>query len=84
MPISIEEIQAQLPELALRLRGGSEVIITKEGRPYVTLVAHPMPPAKPRNLDAYKGAMSDEAVDALLAPFTKEEVLKLFWDGKTE
>ena len=84
MPISIEEIQAQLPELAWRLRSGSKVVITKDGQPYIKLVVHPMPPAKPRNLDAFKGAMSDEAVDALLAPFTKEEVLKLFWDGKTE
>ena len=84
MLISIEEIQAQLPELALRLRSGSTVVITKDGRPHIKLVVRPMPPAKPRNLDAYKGAMSDEGVDALLAPFTKEEVLKLFWDGKTE
>ena len=84
MPISIEEIQAQLPELAWRLRSDSTVVITKDGQPYIKLVVHPMPPAKPRNLDAFKGAMSDEAVDALLAPFTKEEVLKLFGDGKTE
>ena len=84
MLISIEEIQAQLPELALRLRIGGGVIITKDDQPYIKLVVHPMPPAGPRNLDAFKGTMSDEAIDALLAPFTKEEVLKIFWDGKTE
>ena len=84
MPVSIEEIQAKFPELALRLRSGSEVVITKDGQPYIKLAAQAVMPAGPRNLDRYKGAMSEEAVDALLAPFTKEEVLKLFWDGKTE
>ena len=84
MPITIEEIQAQLPELALRLRNGSTVVIDKDGQPYLKLVVKAMPPSGPRNPDKYKGTMSDEAVDALLAPFTKEEVLKIFWDGKTE
>ena len=67
MPISIEEIQAQLPELALRLRSGSTVVIDKDGQPYINLVAQAMPPAKPRNLEHLKGAfhISDAAIDDL-------------------
>ena len=84
MRVSIEEAQARLPELALRVRNGGEVVITKNGQPYIKLVAHGGTPAAARCLDAYQGAMSQEAVDTLLAPFTKEEVLRLFWDGKTE
>lgn len=84
MRISIEEAQAKLPELALRARSGGEVVITKDGQPYIKLVAHEGFKPQPRNLGQYQGKMSEEAIDAFLAPFTKEEVLKLFWDGKTE
>ena len=69
MPVSIEleEIQAQLPELALRLRSGGEVVITKGGQPYIKLVAQAVMPAAPRNLDQLKGAfhISDAAIDEL-------------------
>lgn len=85
MQVSIEEAQANLPELARRVRSGGEVVITKDGQPYIRLMADDGTlPAAPRCLDAYQGAMSPESVDALLAPFTKEEVLRLFWDGGTE
>ena len=67
MPVSIEEIQAKFPELALRLRSGSEVVITKDGQPYIKLAAHAGMPAAPRNLDQLKGAfhISDAAIDEL-------------------
>ena len=85
MQVSIEEAQARLPELAQRVRSGGEVVITKDGQPYIRLMADAVtPPAAPRCLDAYQGTMSPEAVDDLLAPFTKEEILRLFWDGRTE
>ena len=90
MQISIEEAQVQLPALADRVRSGGEVIITRDGEPCIKLVAcEPAAPEgsrKPRRLDLLEGAfkISDEAVDALLAPLTKTEVLALFWDGKTE
>ena len=48
MPVSIEEIQAKFPELALRLRSGNEVVITKDGQPYIKLVAQAVMPAGPR------------------------------------
>ena len=78
MPISIEEIQAQLPELALRLRGGGTVVITKDEQPYIKLAVHPMPPAKPRNLEHLKGAfhISDAAIDDLfLSPAPARTIL---------
>lgn len=89
MQVSIEEAQAQLPALADRVRSGGEVIITRNGEPCIKLVAcEPAAPAagQPRPLHLLRGAfrISDEAVDALLAPLTKTEVLELFWDGKTE
>ena len=67
MPVSIEEIQAQLPELAVSIRSGGEVVITKDGQPYIKLVAHAVMPAAPRNLDRLKGAfhISDAAIDEL-------------------
>lgn len=84
MHISIEEAQAKLPELALRARSGGEVVITKDGQPYIKLVAHEGFKPQPLRVGIYEGTMSDEAIDILLAPFTKEEVLRIFWDGKTE
>ena len=89
MQISIEAAQAQLPALADRVRSGGEVIITREGEPCIKLVAcEPavLAAGQPRPLHLLRGAfrISDEAVDALLAPLTKTEVLALFWDGKTE
>lgn len=68
MLVSIEEAQARLPELALRVRNGGEVVITKNGQPYIKLVAHDgAPPASPRNLERLKGAfhISDAAIDEL-------------------
>ena len=86
MPISIEEIQSQLPELALRLRSGGEVVITKDGQPYIKLVVeHPVPPAAPRNLDQLKGAfyISDAAIDELfLAPAAPAGAPKPSPEGK--
>ena len=92
MQISIEEAQAQLPALADRVRSGGEVVITRDGEPGIKLVAcEPAAPAagQPRPLHLlqsgpYQGKTSDEAIDRLLAPLTKKEVLELFWDGKTE
>ena len=90
MQISIEEAQAQLPALADRVRSGGEVIITRNGKPCIKLVAcEPAAAGQPRPLhplqsNPYRGTMSDEAIDVLLAPLTKKEVLELFWDGKTE
>lgn len=92
MQVSIEEAQAQLPALADRVRSGGEVIITRNGEPCIKLVAcEPAAPAagqpRPRHTlqsNPYRGTISDEAIDILLAPLTKTEVLELFWDGKTE
>ena len=85
MPISIEEIQAKFPELALRLRSGSEVVITKDGQPYIKLVAQAVMPAGPRNLDQLKGAfyISDAAIDELfLAPPAPAGAAKPSPEGK--
>ena len=88
MQISIEEAQAQLPALADCLHSGGEVIITRDGEPCIKLVAcDPASQPRPRHplqSNPYRGTMSDEAIDVLLAPLTKKEVLQLFWDGKTE
>ena len=89
MQVSIEEAQTQLPALADRVRSGGEVIITRNGEPCIKLVAcepAALAAGQPRPLHLLRGAfrISDDAVDALLAPLTKTEVLELFWDGKTE
>lgn len=67
MPISIEEIQAKFPELASRVHSGGAIIITKDGQPYIKLVAHDETPAAPRDLGQLKGAfyISDAAIDDL-------------------
>lgn len=87
MPVSIEleEIQAQLPELAVNVRNGGEVVITKNGQPYIKLVAHAVPPAAPRNLDQLKGAfhISDAAIDELfLSPPAPAGATKPHPEGK--
>ena len=85
MPVSIEEIQAQLPEFALRLRSGGEVVITKDGQPYINLVAHAVMPAAPRDLDQLKGAfhISDAAIDELfLSPPAPAGAAKPHPEGK--
>ena len=84
MRISMEEAPAKLPELAQLAHSGGEVVITKDGQPYLRLVACEGYKPQPRRPNPYRGTMSDEAIDVLLAPLTKDEVLKLFWDGKTE
>ena len=78
MPINIEEIQAQLPELAFRLRIGSTVIIDKDDQPYLKLAVQAMPPSGPRNLEHLKGAfhISDAAIDDLfLSPAPARTIL---------
>ena len=92
MQISIEDAQAQLPALADRVCSGGEVIITRNGDPRIRLVAcepAALAAGQPRPLhllpsNPCRGTMSDDAIDTLLAPLTKTEVLALFWDGKTE
>ena len=89
MQISIAEAQAQLPALADRVRSGGEVIITRDGQPYIKLVACE-PPApesspKPRRLDLLVGAfqISDEAIDELfLQPSAKGDEPNLFHDSR--
>jgi antitoxin (DNA-binding transcriptional repressor) of toxin-antitoxin stability system len=46
-PMTIEEVQAKLPELIGKLFPGGEIVVTRDDRPVAKLVALPNPDARP-------------------------------------
>ena len=47
-PVSLEDAKARLGEIIESLRGGEEVVITKDDRPVAKLIAEPPAPRRPR------------------------------------
>ncbi len=56
--ITLEEAQARLTEVVLKLAPGEEVIITQDQRPVAKLVGEQTPKRKPRNPGNCKGLMT--------------------------
>ena len=46
-PMTVEEIQAELPELIEKLFPGEEIVVMRDDRPVAKLVALPNPDARP-------------------------------------
>ncbi len=69
--VTIQEAQAELPDLIRRMMAGEEVVITENNRPVAKLVAAPPErPAKPRQLGTMRGTvLSMEYFDDPLADF---------------
>lgn len=66
--INIEQVQGSLSELVERAHAGEEVIIAKEGQPYVRLSAvDPRPRRKP-------GLLSGKVDDAFFEPLPPDEL----------
>jgi antitoxin (DNA-binding transcriptional repressor) of toxin-antitoxin stability system len=61
--VTLEEAQAQLPELIDRLHPGEEIIITRDHQPVARLIGEARPEAKPRQLGTMKGSVLYMAPD---------------------
>jgi len=57
MIVTMEEAQAQLPELVAHLGSGEEVIITQNQKPVAKLVREETPIRKPRKAGSAKGKL---------------------------
>jgi antitoxin (DNA-binding transcriptional repressor) of toxin-antitoxin stability system len=56
-PVTIEEAQANLPEIIDKLAPGEELIITRNDQPIAKLVGQPRPARKPRQPGSAKGKL---------------------------
>jgi prevent-host-death family protein len=61
--VTLQEAQAQLPELIERLQPGQTVIITRNDRPVARLVAEGPPPRPPRKAGSARGVLTILAED---------------------
>lgn len=55
--VTIEEAQAQLPQLIDRLRGEGEIVITQNQKPVARLIAEPKAERPLRQLGTMKGSV---------------------------
>jgi antitoxin (DNA-binding transcriptional repressor) of toxin-antitoxin stability system len=55
--VTIEEAQANLPEIIDKLAPGEELIITRNDQPIAKLVGQPRPARKPRQPGSAKGKL---------------------------
>lgn len=69
--VTIEEAQAQLPQLIEQLRRGGEIVITCGQVPVARLIADSIPERPPRRLGTMKGSVRymDPDFDAELDDF---------------
>lgn len=67
--ITIEEAQAQLPDLIHRLNPGEEVVITENNQPVARLVSSPSPRRVPRLGTLQGTVLSMERFDEPLEDF---------------
>ena len=69
---NVAEAKAQLSALLDRAHDGEEIVVCKAGVPWARI----MPPAatEPRRPGAWRGLLSEGAVDALEAPLAEEEI----------
>jgi prevent-host-death family protein len=61
--ITIEDAQARLPELIEQVRGGEEVIITRDQKPVARLIAEGLRERAPRRLGTLRGTVLHMAPD---------------------
>lgn len=61
--VTIEEAQAQLPELIEQLHPGEEIVITRDQQPVARLVGEAKPERKPRRAGTMKGSVLYMAPD---------------------
>jgi antitoxin (DNA-binding transcriptional repressor) of toxin-antitoxin stability system len=61
--VTIEEAQAQLPQLIEHLAGGEQVVITRDQRPVARLLAEEAPKQEPRKAGNCKGMLTIVADD---------------------
>jgi prevent-host-death family protein len=61
--VTVEEAQAQLPQLIEQLHPGEEVLITRDGKPVARLVGEPKPERPPRRLGTMRGSVLYMAPD---------------------
>lgn len=82
--VNIGEAKTRLSELVAASERGEEVVIARAGKPAVRL--QPVSPAQDvvearrRAFGMWRGLISDEQVNALLAPMSEEE-LALWYDA---
>jgi antitoxin (DNA-binding transcriptional repressor) of toxin-antitoxin stability system len=55
--VTIEEVQARLPELINQLQPGEELVITRDARPVAKLIGGPAPARQPRQPGSAKGKL---------------------------
>lgn len=61
--ITIEQAQAQLPQLIEQARAGDEIVITRDQKPVATLTIHTPTTHKPRQPGTLKGTVLYMAPD---------------------
>ncbi len=61
--VSLEEVQARLPELIDQLAAGEELVITQNQRPIARVLAEEKPKRKPRKAGNCKGMLTIVADD---------------------
>jgi antitoxin (DNA-binding transcriptional repressor) of toxin-antitoxin stability system len=61
--VSLEEVQARLPQLIDQLAPGEEIVITRDEKPVALLTASPSPPAPGRRLGSLQGSVLYMAPD---------------------
>jgi antitoxin (DNA-binding transcriptional repressor) of toxin-antitoxin stability system len=61
--VTLEEAQAQLPELIAQLQSGEEIIITRDQKPVARLIGEWTPKRNPRRPGTLKGTVLFMAAD---------------------
>jgi antitoxin (DNA-binding transcriptional repressor) of toxin-antitoxin stability system len=56
--VTLEEAQAQLPQLIEQLQPGEEIIITRDRRPVARLSAEELPKRQPRKAGSARGLLT--------------------------
>jgi prevent-host-death family protein len=69
---NVAEAKAELSALLDRAHDGEEIVVCKSGVPWARIV--PPAAAEPRRPGAWRGLLSDEAIDALAAPLPEDEL----------
>ena len=54
---TLEEVQAQLPQMVDSLKPGTEIVITRQGKPVAKLVPETRPTRQPRKPGSAKGML---------------------------
>ena len=77
--VNMHEAKSQLSKLVDAALAGEEVVIARAGKPAVRLV--PADESQGRELGTLAGTVSDEVLDAMLAPLP-DEVIDSFYESE--